>query len=57
MMEDYSVKVGFQAPNSRAIVLTYHDSKFGFHPLDMSQEDRLILIHALSEPDIKTGPL
>ena len=54
-MEEYNVKLSFQAPNSGAIVLTYHNSKFGFHPFDMSKEDRLKLICALSQPEIKTG--
>jgi len=54
-MNDHNVYVEFQAPNSAAIVLTYNNSKFGFHPLDMSKSDRLKLICALSQPEIKNG--
>ena len=56
-MIEYSVKLDFQAPDSAAVVLTYHDIKFGFHPLDMSKEDRLKLICALSQPEIQKGKI
>jgi len=56
-MIEYGVKVDFQSPGSFAVVLTYHDSKFGFHPLDMSKEDRLKLIYALSHPEIEKGEI